>query len=307
MAVDLQKYISDADKALSALDEKTLARLRAILQKSYSNLEREIQKKWGKVLDDSSGQSRSFAEARARVLAQQLGETLNVLDSPMLSTLMSDHVEKLVAYETSAASAIVVAFSPADAKNFRIPIEKITNIVRNIGARLKRHSDDFRTAAENVLVNGAVNGHGFKKMARALKEAVGTTFRRAETVVRTESMNASDEVRRERYKASKIEYVQRIATQDKKVCGFCAARAGNVYKIDEAPQSLHPNDRCYNAPWKKEWQELGLISTDWVKKHADDARERSEDSLHYGVAPFEKYAGMKEPPQPIWTPYKGYT
>lgn len=307
MAVNLQALIRDADRTLTQLDEKTIKQLRSLLQKSYEETETKIRKRWGKALEDVKNQDRSFAEARARVLFEQLGAILDVIDSPRAFDLLETHVKSVMAAETTAASAIVVAFSPKDALSYRIPIEKIANVTQNIVARLTNHSEAFALKAQESIVTGLVNGHGFRKMAYNLRRETNIVYSRAEMVVRTETMNASDEVRKGRYKASNIQYVQRIATQDSRVCGFCAARAGNVYKIDEAPQVLHPNDRCYNAPWKKEWMDLGLIDDKWMQQHVDDARKRSDDKLRYGVAPFEKYAGKTEPPTPIWTPKSGYT
>lgn len=306
MAVDIEAFIRDADAALSKLDEDTVLRVRRLLQQAFTRHETELRKRWSKALEETADKDRSFREARGRVINDQLRELLNVIDNPKLPFVIDNHVKQAVKLEELSSDSMVKAFDPKDATNFRIPIEKITNISSNIVARLSRHSQDFIAKAEEVIVNGLVNGHGFRRTAIALKKQADVTYARAEMVVRTETMNASDEVRKGRYKASNIEYVQRIATQDKRVCGFCAARAGNVYKIDDAPQALHPNDRCYNAPWKKEWQELGLVDTDWIKKHADDARKRSEDSLHYGPAPFEKYAGMDKAPKPVWSPYNGY-
>src|SRR5690606_27536248 len=107
--------------------------------------------------------------------------------------------------------------------------------------------------------------------------------------------------RRETYRENGVEYVQRMATMDSRVCGYCAYRAGNVYRIDEAPAALHPNDRCYNAPWRPEWAEMGLADEEWFSNHKEASLARTQDRAHTGAAPFERASGI-EPPQPVWSP-----
>jgi hypothetical protein len=117
-------------------------------------------------------------------------------------------------------------------------------------------------------------------------------------------MSAMDSAARDTYRQNGVEYVQRIGTQDKLICPFCAARVGNVYEVDKAPSSLHPRDRCYNAPWRKQWAEMGLVDEAWVQKHKADIMARLAEQgkkPDYGLAPFERLNGMLSPPKVIWS------
>lgn len=306
MPIHIQHLINKSDIALSKIDDITTKKILNVLKRSSNKLQADIKSKWSQALKDSQGQNRDFSEARARVILSQLGDLIKYMESKTIPLAFENHIGDVTKLELKEAGNIILAYNPKDLANFVIPIETITNISSNMTARLVDWSKVFSNRAEQVIVDGLINGHGFNRMAGNLAREANILYYRAETIVRTETMNASDFVRRERYKASDIKYVQRIATQDKRLCGWCAARAGNVYKIDDAPQLLHPNDRCYNAPWKQEWFDAGLIDNQFIITHADEARSRTQDQLRYNVSPLEKAAGFQKPPEPIWTPKQGF-
>jgi hypothetical protein len=133
---------------------------------------------------------------------------------------------------------------------------------------------------------------------------MGVMAAKAETIARTETMSAMDSAARDTYRQNGIEYVQRIGTQDRLICPFCAARAGNVYEVDRAPGPIHPRDRCYNAPWRKQWADMGLVDEAWLQKHKSDIAARLAEhgkKPDYGLAPFERLSGMLVPPDVIWS------
>ena len=304
MSINLGTYVAQADAQLSKLDSETTARLIRILQAQYDRLERELRKLYNSASAELSKESRTFREARARLLMEQLETLLDVLNEDSVGTTVSQHIRAVSSSEEQAALELLSAFGPATLA--RVPVEVISAASTNIAKNLAHHGEKFALETEEIVINGLVNGEGFGKMAARLRERSGVVRSRALMIVRTETMQASDTARRASYQQNGVEYVMRIATQDQRVCGHCLARAGSVFRVEEAPQSLHPNDRCYNAPFRPDWLRLGLIDVDWVKQHKADARERSPNRALSTPAPFEKAAGS-EPPKAIWTPEGGYT
>ncbi len=65
----------------------------------------------------------------------------------------------------------------------------------------------------------------------------------------------------------------------------------------------HPLCRCYLAPFRVEWLEMGLVDVDWWEESQREI-EQIVPNLSRGASPFEKAADRKAP-VPIWTPRSG--
>jgi len=297
----LEALVRRLDRALNGLEATALGRLSVALRRSEAALEELLRPAYARALTEVVDASTAMREARARLLLEQVRAALDITSGApaddVLRALVSD------AYEVGAGNAL-------DALSlYQREVVSLSSGVRadvlaratNASARLSRHGREFAEKAEQLIIDGITRGRGWTATARELRRETRTTLARAEMIVRTESITASDDARRAAYAENGVQYVQRMATMDDRVCGWCAYRAGNVYRVDEAPVALHPGDRCYNAPWKPEWQEAGLTDDEWFRQHRAEAIERSGDDVHRGVAPFEKANGV-DAPTPVWTP-----
>lgn len=298
---DLERLIRRFDRQLTGLENTAVRSLKRALRESQTRLENELRRLYTLALNDAAGAGSALAEARARVLLEQVRASLQLLRGVPVETVLANLSRD--AYQAGAQNALsALTASQLDTVALSATV-RVDVAVRasNAAARLAHHGAEFARKSEQIIIDGIVRGRGWTSTARELRKATGTTARHAETIVRTESLIASDTARRDTYQANGVEYVQRMATADNRVCGWCAARAGNVYRVDEAPAALHPNDRCYNAPYRPEWAEMGLADEEWFRKHKAEAQKRSNEPLRTGAAPFEKAEG-REPPQPVWTP-----
>lgn len=292
------------DRALTILEDDARHRLDAGLRAARERLEAELRRRYADALRDTGTAGAALREARARVLIQQVRALLDVTSGLPVDDTFAQLVR--ASYQLGVDNAL------ATLSLYERGLVGLSTTVRaevlvraaNASARLARHGREFAEAAERLIIDGITRGRGWGRVAAEIRRETGVARAAAEMTVRTESIIASDEARRDAYAANGVEYVQRMATMDDRVCGWCAARAGNVYRADEAPVALHPNDRCYNAPWKPEWQELGLTDDEWFREHKRKTIERAEaagEKLHTGPAPFERAEG-RDPPRPVWTP-----
>lgn len=297
---DLERLIRRFDRQLTGLENTAVRSLKRALRESQTRLENELRRLYTAALDDVATAGSALAEARARVLLEQVRAALQILRGVPVDTVLANLSRD--AYQAGAENALsALTASQIDVVALSATV-RVDVAVRaaNAAARLAHHGAEFARKAENIIIDGIVRGRGWTSTARELRKATGTTARHAETIVRTESLIASDTARRDTYQANGVEYVQRMATMDERVCGYCAYRAGNVYPVDEAPAALHPNDRCYNAPYRPEWVEMGLADEDWFREHKAEALKRSGEPARTGPAPFERAEG-REPPVPLWT------
>jgi SPP1 gp7 family putative phage head morphogenesis protein len=299
----IARRIKSTDELISQFEGKTISAVESAMNAAFRRLEREFRRKWVEVEGlDISGQNRAI------LLIEQIKSYLEILpsDSGAIEKLYEDLVkDSQIAGIDFGASAIesITGFTAATVKP---NLKAIAYQSQDASKRLYRHSTDFQLAASRVIQQGLVGGSGVAKVAEQLRRELGVTKSKAESIARTESMSATDSATRDTYRKNGIEYVQRIGTQDKRICPICAARAGNVYPADKAPAILHPRDRCYNAPFSPAWVELGLVDMAWLQNHrAESIAALGDKSPDYGPSPFERMAGQL-PIKPIWTVDRGF-
>jgi SPP1 gp7 family putative phage head morphogenesis protein len=301
----IERLLTSFERKLTRAEAQTIRRLARGLLDAQNRLLGQLQGPYNLTLGGSRELGRAVREARARSLLQQVGSLLEIIPATARADL-EDLVREGAMLGVESANALTTLYDPSLVASFSVvPQEAVLAAASNSFARLVQHGTVAAQRMSDEIVSGVATGSSWRKVATAIKRETGITRRHAETIVRTESVQAHDEGHKAAYRDQGIEYVQRLATLDTRVCGFCAARAGNVYRLEDAPATLHPNDRCRNIPWKPEWQAAGLTDDEWTRKHKAGVIQRLEDAggkPHRGLAPFEKAAGLKEPPKPVWTP-----
>ena len=101
----------------------------------------------------------------------------------------------------------------------------------------------------NELINCVVTGKKTSQLKRQLQERFNVSYRRADTLVRTELVHIQTRAAEERYKSYGIEQVEVLVSIDDRTCDECAELDGQVFPINAAPiLPLHPNERCCLVP-----------------------------------------------------------
>lgn len=299
---DLERLVRRLDRALAGLEREAIQRLDQALRFSALRLENDLKRLYLATLVETATEGAAMREARARVLLEQVRASLTVTSGASADDVFMHLVrQSFAAGIDNAVAGLSLYGQQAVALSSGLRPEVLAQAT-NAAARLQHHGVEFVQRVERSIIDGIARGQGWAKTAREVRMSEGILYHEAERIVRTESIVASDTARRETYQANGVEFVQRMATMDTRVCGFCASRAGNVYRADQAPAALHPNCRCYNAPWKREWQELGLTDDSWMREHKAETLERLAEAKRKpqaGAAPFERMAG-EEPPEPVW-------
>jgi SPP1 gp7 family putative phage head morphogenesis protein len=301
----VERLLTSFERKLSRAEAQTIRRLARGLLDAQNRLLGQLQGPYNLTLGGSRELGRAVREARARSLLQQVGGLLEIIPATARADL-EDLVREGAMLGVESANALTTLYDPQLVASFSVvPQEAVLAAASNSYSRLLVHGEEFAARATQSIVSGIARGSSWRKVATEIRQATGVTRRHAETIVATESAQAHDEGHRAAYADQGIEYVQRLATLDVRTCPTCAARAGSVYRLGETQAVLHPRDRCRLVPWKPEWQAAGLTDDTWVREHKRGIvaqLEKEGKRPSYGLAPFEKAAGLTEPPKPVWTP-----
>ena len=264
------KAIAEADEALNKLELKQIERTNNALEKALADLIKQLR---GKLSDDNS--PNLFAQQRAILIANDLRDTLNVFspDNARTKALLEDFKQLTIDTDrvgSELAKTLVEHYEPSIASTADLSLDVVAAVAQAGYDRLLTRGSAFADNASTAIQQGLLQGWGVSKITSAVKAVGGVTRFEAERLVRTESTSAAISAVKNRYQAEGINQAIWIATQDRKVCPRCAARAGGIYQIDKITCPLHPFDRCYLSPYKQSWADAGLIDLEWMQNHHEE-------------------------------------
>lgn len=296
------------DALLQRAENETIETIYKVLAASYQKLEAEIRSKYQKYTAENLP---SLTELqRSSLLLQEVKKLLDLIPEHLQETL-DNNIRQLLntAYENGGAlaQALIENINP----NFSvllptIPIEALEHAATNAMNWLQGASSAFRATASSVIQQGLVQNRGVNWTAAILRRTLGITQKEAEGITRTATLQATDTATRQTYEANGIDYVSRVATADDRVCGYCAQRAGSIYRRSDTVATLHLRCRCYLMPIKPEWIKSGLVDLSWETSHYNACIADCSTPSNSGVTQFEKAAGLSQSPSPLWTPAQGF-
>lgn len=287
------------DRALAGMERTAIGRLTTALRASERALERELRHLYDAGLVDVRGATATFREARARALLAQVRTSLDITRDPGNNSVMLALVRDSYAAGMDNAISMLSAMQAQTVfASASVPIEAAVQAA-NASARLAHHGQAFALKAEQLVIDGIIRGRGWGATARELRRETGVTASKARQIVRTESITASHAARTAAFERDGIEIATWVATMDDRVCGYCAARSGNIYKIHDIIIPAHPGCRCVATPIRPEWVEAGIVDLEWNEEHHRETLERMEDKERRGPSPFERALGWENPPEPV--------
>jgi SPP1 gp7 family putative phage head morphogenesis protein len=99
------------------------------------------------------------------------------------------------------------------------------------------------------LIHCLVTGKKTTELKQVLQERFNVSYRRAETLVRTEIAHIQTEAAKQRYKDYGIKQVEVLVDPDHKTCDKCKALIGKKFNVNDTPPlPVHPNERCCLIP-----------------------------------------------------------
>lgn len=154
----------------------------------------------------------------------------------------------------------------------KLPLEATASALLSTRERLAKHGEDFAQRASQVVARGIAEGRPTGNMVQDLSNELDIVKSRSSTIVRTESLRAYNKAADYYYSQNNIQLVAWYATSDDRTCAFCTPRAGNVYRRGDVEAPLHPNCRCYLAPWSETVAEMDPDYVATIKRHKREVK-----------------------------------
>lgn len=120
---------------------------------------------------------------------------------------------------------------------------------RTFSQRVWNNIDRLVETLNEQLIYTVVTGKKTTELKNLLQERFNISYRRADTLVRTELAHIQTEAAKKRYEDYGIQYIEVLVDADDRTCDECKALIGKKFPIHAAPPlPVHPNDRCAIIP-----------------------------------------------------------
>lgn len=107
----------------------------------------------------------------------------------------------------------------------------------------------LRDTLEEGLLHTVATGKKTTELKNLLQERFGVSYRRADTLVRTELTHIQTVAAQKRYQDYGIQYVEVLVDPDARTCDKCKELIGKKFPITATPPlPVHPNERCTVVP-----------------------------------------------------------
>lgn len=245
--------------AQAAITEKSLKQIEKQFAKYYAatskRVIREFENTYNKVLaQQAEGKQVTPADlykldkywsmqSQLRQEMQKLGEKqvsllTKVFEINFFEVYYSLNIEGLTAFTTidkSAVKQMINSIWVADGKTFS---QRVWDNLARLLATLNEE-----------LIDCVATGKKTSHLKAVLMERFGVSYRRADTLARTELCHIQTQAAQQRYKDYGIKEVEVLVDPDERTCELCKALIGKRFPINGTPPlPVHPNERCALVP-----------------------------------------------------------
>ena len=260
------QVLEDYNQQLRKLETQVMSELNSALVASFNRLVRRVR------AHISMGR-RDQVQRNLALLQEfrQLIPTITPDRADYYTSLFNRLLQQSSAKGLQSARSLTEYVRP-NRLDVSLPLEATSSALLSTRERLATHGEDFAQRASQVVARGIAEGRPTDNMVRDLTNELGIVKSRSSTIVRTESLRAYNKAADYYYGQNNIQLVVWYATSDDRTCPFCTPRAGNVYKRGEVEAPLHPNCRCYLAPWSAEIAEMDPDYVATIKRHKREVK-----------------------------------
>jgi len=260
-----QRLLRNERRAASAMVKayaESWKRIKAQLVKLDTEYKRAVE------AGEKPGLNWYYQNLRAKQLREQIARELTKFSQYAGKTVLAEQAKAIRESSEFALDLIQLSLGPAPEGVVigfnRLPIKTIETMVgmNQPGSLLTRllskYAEAGFRAAQEALIQGIALGQNPRKIAPAIRDALGTNLSKALTISRTEVMRAHRETSQAIYKANDdvVKGWRWSAALDATTCPSCFAMHGSEHPASEK-FATHPNCRCVPVPMTYTYEELG--------------------------------------------------
>ena len=246
-------------KAQSALTEKNIKQIEKQLAKYYSTASRRVirdfERTYEKVLKAVGEGSQPTPADLYKLDAYwqmqgQLKQELEKLGNKQ-AKLFSKHFEM---HFFDIYYSIALEGTPAFNTIDTAAVQQLINQIwvadgKTFSQRIWDNTERLLETLNEELIHTVVTGKKTTELKNLLQDRFGVSYRRADTLVRTELVHIQTQAAQKRYKDYGMQYVEVLVDEDERTCDLCKELKGKKFPIDAVPPlPVHPNERCCLVP-----------------------------------------------------------
>lgn len=259
---------------LRSLEDGTITMLHRVLDASFNRLVRRTRIHLRAGYTDPAQRNLALLQEFRQLIPAYRPDRVDAYDR-VLRTL----VQTSMRYGTDAADQLTRQMSPErDRLDTTLPLDATIAAVQQTRGYLRRHGETFAETASFTLAQGVAEGRPTAAMVEDMRQRLNVTKSRATTIVRTESLRAYNTASDRYYSAQGIDTVLYYATADDRTCPWCAPRAGRIYRRADIHVPLHPQCRCFLAPWDLNLEEIDPDYKELRRTHRAQVEEALRNS-----------------------------
>ena len=285
------QLIERYNNTLRTLEDGTITMLNRVLDASFNRLIRRARIQMKAPYSDPAQRNLALLQEFRQLVPAYNPERVDAYDRILRSLFQS-----ATRYGYDVAGELTQAMNPAKPRiDVDIPLEATAVATSQAKGYLRRHGERFAETAAQSVAQGVAEGRPTDAMVDDLRQRLNVTKSRATTIVRTESLRAYNDASASYYSAQGIQYVIYYATADDRSCPWCSPRAGRIYRRGEIRVPLHPQCRCYLAPWDVDLANIDPDYADARLRHQRQVeaafKRTNQDPVDLNrAAVFEQYA-----------------
>ena len=137
--------------------------------------------------------------------------------------------------DTAAAQQMINSIWVADGKTF--------------SQRVWDNTERLLETLNEELTHCVITGKKTSELKKKLQERFNISYRRADTLARTELCHIQTQAAQRRYQDYGVQYVEVLVDEDSRTCDLCKSLIGKKFPVNATPPlPLHPNERCCLVP-----------------------------------------------------------
>ena len=232
------------NRLLKASEDATIALIKYTLNKSFNRLVRRVRQ-------HLKNPERTGVVNRNLLLLQDLNTLI-----PAVNPNSADEYDRLFTSLLQQSSNYGIDVAKLTTPEFRdrqinvsIPLDAVVAQAKQAHGYLRKHGEVFAQTSTEIVMKGLIEGRPTDLVIKEMRDRLGVTKSRAAVIVRTESLRSYAAATDTYYAQMGIDYVSWYVGADERACPACTPRAGLIYKRSEVKIPLHPQCRCYLAPY----------------------------------------------------------